>query len=65
MLMVAPRGRTKEATSFLAPSFWVQSRLMGRVPTLDALEKANMMAGIMPLKNLTGLMPPMVFTVRE
>ena len=65
MLMVAPRGSTKEATSFLAPSFWVQSRLMGRVPTLEALEKAKMMAGIIPLKNLAGLMPPMALTDRE
>ena len=37
----------------------------GRVPTEDALENANMIAGIIPLKNFTGLMPPSVLTVRE
>ena len=31
----------------------------------DALEKANMIAGSMPLKNFTGLIPPSVRTVRE
>ena len=39
--------------------------LMGRVPTEEADEKANMMAGSMPLKNFSGLMPPMVRTEME
>ena len=65
MLMVAPSGRTKDATSRSAPSFSVHSRLMGRVPTEDALENANMMAGSIPSKNLSGLMPPRAETVEE
>ena len=65
MLIVAPSGRTKEAISRFAPSFSVQLKLIGRVPTEDALENANMIAGIIPLKNFTGLMPPSVLTVRE
>ena len=39
MLMVAPNGSTKLATSFFAPSFCTQSILIGSVPTEDALEK--------------------------
>ena len=31
----------------------------------EALEKANMIAGSMPLKNFKGLNPPSVLTVRE
>ena len=31
----------------------------------DALEKANIIAGSIPLKNFTGLIPPSVRTVRE
>ena len=53
------------ATSRLAPSFSVHSMLIGRVPTEDALENANMIAGSMPLKNFSGLKPPIVFTVSE
>ena len=41
MLMVAPRGRTKLAISFFAPSFSVHSRLRGKVQTEEALEKAK------------------------
>ena len=39
--MVAPSGSTKDAISRLAPSFSVHSRLIGRVPTEEALEKAE------------------------
>ena len=38
MLIVAPRGSTKEATSRLAPSFSVHSMLIGRVPTEEPLK---------------------------
>ena len=44
ILMVAPSGSTKLATSFLAPNFSVHSRLRGRAPTEDALENAIIMA---------------------
>jgi hypothetical protein len=39
--------------------------LRGSVPTDDALEKANIIAGASPLKNLSGDIPPIVFTVKE
>ena len=51
MLIVAPNGSTKLAMSFLAPSFSEQSRLIGRVPTEEALENAIAIAGAIPLKN--------------
>ena len=38
---MAPSGSTKEAISRFAPSFSVHSRLIGSVPTEDALEKAK------------------------
>ena len=63
--MVAPNGSTKEDTSFFAPSFSTHSMLIGSVPTEDALEKANMIAGSISLKNFAGLMPPIVFTATE
>ena len=40
-MIVAPSGSTKDAISRLAPSFSVHSRLIGRVPTEEALEKAK------------------------
>ena len=39
--MVAPSGRTKEEISLEAPSPSTHSRLIGRVPTEEALEKAK------------------------
>ena len=54
MLMVAPRGMTKEAISFLAPSFSAHSRVKGRVPTEEAEEKAIIMAGTISRKKVTG-----------
>ena len=65
MLMVAPRGSTKEATSFRAPSRSEHSRVKGRVPTEDAEEKAIIMAGAIPLKKAMGDTPPRAFTVLE
>ena len=55
----------REEISLEAPSPSTHSRLIGRVPTEEALEKANMIAGSMPLKNFKGLNPPSVLTVRE
>lgn len=65
MLMVAPSGRTKEEISLEAPSPSTHSRLIGSVPTEEELEKANIIAGSMPLKNFSGLNPPMALTARE
>ena len=65
MLIVAPSGSTKEVTSLSAPSFSEHSMFRGSVPTEEAEEKAIMIAGIMPLKNLIGLSPPIVLTAVE
>ena len=65
MLIVAPRGSTKEATSRSAPSFSAHSMFSGSVPTDEAEENAIIMAGIMPLKNLAGLRLPNVLTEIE
>jgi hypothetical protein len=65
MLIVAPRGRTNDETSFGAPSFSVHSMLIGNVPTDEALEKANIIAGSIPLKNWRGLILPAVLTAIE
>ena len=59
MLIVAPSGSTNEVTSFDAPM------LIGSVPTDEALENANIIAGSIPLKNAIGLIPPIVFTANE
>lgn len=62
-------GRTqrqnKEEISLEAPSPSTHSRLIGSVPTEEELEKANIIAGSMPLKNFSGLNPPMALTARE
>ena len=65
MLIVAPRGRTKEEISFGTPSFLVHSMLSGKVPTEDALENAKVIAGDISLKNLKGDTPPSKDTERE
>ncbi|MPN10073.1 hypothetical protein SDC9_157366 [bioreactor metagenome] len=65
MFMVAPSGNTKLATSLRAPSFSTHSILSGNAPTEDALEKAIIIAGIMPLKNAIGLIPAKPFKVNE
>ena len=50
--MVAPRGSTKEATSFRTPRFSsAHSRVTGRVAALELVEKASNWAGAMPKKN--------------
>ena len=65
MLIVAPKGSTKDATSLSAPSFSEHSLFSGRVATEDVEGNAKIMAGIMPMKNCRGLRPPMVFTATE
>ena len=39
--------------------------LIGSVPTDEALENANMIAGSISLKKVRGLIPPIVFTAKE
>ena len=56
MLMVAPRGSTKDVTSFDTPIFSVHSMLMGSVPTDEADAKAKPITGISPFRNFSGLM---------
>ena len=65
MLMVAPRGSTKEATSRRAPRRSVHSRLKGSAPTEEAEENAIIIAGAIPLKKASGDKPPSSFTVEE
>ena len=65
MLMVAPKGMIKLTTDFLAESFLAHSILRGIVPTLDAEEKAKIIAGIIPLKKVSGDILPIVFTAME
>ena len=65
MLIVAPSGRIKEAISLEVPSFSVHSMLIGSVPTDEALENANMIAGSISLKKVRGLIPQIVFTAKE
>ena len=52
MLMVAPRGRTKELTSGSAPILLEHSMVTGRVAAEEVVVKATIMAGQMPLMNL-------------
>ena len=63
--MVAPNGIIKLITDFLAESFLAHSILSGIVPTLDAEEKAKIIAGIIPLKKVRGDILPIVFTAIE
>ena len=61
MLMVAPRGRTKERTGAGTPSLRAASMEKGRVPAELAEEKANTRAGRAVRKKVRGLtraMPP-------
>ena len=55
MLIVAPRGRTKELISGSAPILLQHSMLTGRVALEDVVVKAVIMAGAMPLKKAKGL----------
>ena len=52
MLIVAPRGRTKDETSFETPRFrWLTSMVTGSVAPLELDEKARSWAGAIPRKN--------------
>ena len=57
ILMVEPRGRTKEEISSSAPSSSAHSLDTGRVAAEEVDVKANIMAGNAALKNFSGLMP--------
>ncbi len=65
IFIVAPRGKTKEITSFDEFNFSTHFMLIGKVPTDDALEKENMMAGSISLKKRTGEILPKIETVEE
>ena len=57
MLMVAPRGRTKDAISRFTPSFVCTFCIFtGRVPAEEQVVKAMAMASDMPRKKVRGLM---------
>ena len=57
MLMVAPRGITKEEISFSAPRSSEHSMLRGMVAAEEVEVKAKIIAGDAFLKNVMGLMP--------
>ena len=57
MLMVEPRGRTKDAMSSSAPSSPAHSLATGKVAAEEAEVKAKIMAAKAPLKKATGLIP--------
>ena len=57
MLIVAPRGITKEEMSLSAPSSSAHSLLRGIVAAEEVEVKAKIIAGAAPLKNLSGLTP--------
>ena len=55
MLMVAPSGRTNEATSSDTPRFRSAARIVtGSVAALDDVENATSCAWETPRKNVTG-----------
>ena len=57
MLMVAPKGRTKDAISRFTPSFVCTFCIFtGRVPAEEQVVKAMAMASDMPRKKVRGLM---------
>ena len=58
MLMVAPKGSTKEEMFWLTPNLRMQSMVKGKVPEEEQEENAKRDAGAIPLKNLTGDTPP-------
>ena len=64
MLMVAPRGRTKELISGSAPILLQHSMFSGRVALEEVVVNAQIMAGAIPLKKAIGLMPLRNFTLR-
>ena len=54
MLMVAPKGSTKEEMFWLTCILRMQSMVRGRVPEEEQEEKAKREAGAIPLKNAIG-----------
>ena len=55
MLIVEPRGRTKELISGSAPMLLQHSMLTGSVAAEEVVVNAVIMAGAMPLKKAMGL----------
>ena len=62
MLMVAPKGSTKEETSLETPIFCAQLMVRGRVPPEEQELNAIRNAGEMPLKNWKTLVPATNFS---
>ena len=65
MLIVAPRGITKEETSPSAPSSSAHSLLRGIVAAEEVEVKAKIIAGDAFLKKVKGLMPANALAEKE
>ena len=66
MLIVAPRGRTKDEILRETPSFSSQFfMLTGSVPELEHVVKASIIASDMPRKNFTGVILPKTEAIVE
>ena len=65
MLMVEPRGRTKEAMSLSAPISSAHSLETGSVAAEEVEVKAKIMAGKAFLKNFRGLILPKTLAEKE
>ena len=65
MLMVAPRGRTKEETSLSAPKSSAHSVDTGRVAAEEVEVKAKIIAGEAFLKKVRGLTLPKALAATE
>ena len=65
MLIVAPRGITKEDTSFSAPSSSAHSLLRGIVAAEEVEVNAKIIAGEAFLKKVMGLMPAKTLAEKE
>ena len=62
MLIVAPRGRTKEVTSLETPRLrWLTSMVTGSVAPLELEEKARSWAGAIPRKKRMIFMSEKIF----
>ncbi len=66
MLIVAPRGSTKEETSREQPSFsWQFFMFTGRQAAEEQVVNAMSIASVIPLKNFIGEIPPHILAMLE
>jgi hypothetical protein len=63
MLMVAPKGSTKEEMFWLTPNLRMQSMVKGKVPEEEQEENAKREAGDAALKNCIGDILPSTETI--